>query len=155
MDRRQLDEGQRALTIEEVRMGGRPATFSAFGDHLVYLDGTIYAVPQEPKVCELASLPGLAEAYEVVHVVGIEYGWYQVERRALAPSAEVPQAAVIAQAHSEAGWIDRQATPTLRWLHRLQARRRRYLSAATNRPATQVATLVNLAARGRSAPNSS
>ena len=58
-----LEQGRRPLTIEEVREAGRPAIFSAFGDHLVYLDGIIYALPREMEPCELADLPHLSGAY--------------------------------------------------------------------------------------------
>ena len=67
------------LDIDEVRAAGLPALFSAYGDHLAYVDGTIYALPRELDPCELADLPGLSGAYPVIHVVGIEYGWRHIE----------------------------------------------------------------------------
>jgi hypothetical protein len=93
MDGRGLRGGQRPLTIEEVREAGRPAILSTFGDHLAYVDGTIYALPREPDPCELADLPHLSGAYEVTHVVGIEYGWYHLESCRLAVSGAAPQQA--------------------------------------------------------------
>jgi hypothetical protein len=93
MDARGLRGGQRPLTIEEVREAGRPAILSAFGDHLAYIDGTIYALPRELDPCELADLPGLFGAYEVTHVVGIEYGWYHLAGCAPAAGGEAPQEA--------------------------------------------------------------
>ena len=79
-----------SLTIEEVRASGRPALFSAFGDNLAYLDGTIYCLPCDPRVGQLPSITGHSEVYELSSVVGVEYGWYHV-----APAVEigVPQEA--------------------------------------------------------------
>jgi hypothetical protein len=93
MGARELKRGQRPLTIEEVREAGLPAIFSAFGDHLAYVDGTIYALPREPDPCELADLPGLLGVYEVSSVVGIEYGWYHLEGGAPAAADAAPQEA--------------------------------------------------------------
>lgn len=70
---------RRLLSIDEVRAAGRPAVFSAYGDYLAFVDGAIYALPREPEACELAALPSLLGAYEVTNVVGIEYGWYQLD----------------------------------------------------------------------------
>ena len=90
-----LEQGRRPLTIEEVREAGRPAIFSAFGDHLVYLDGIIYALPREPDPSELADLPHLSGAYEMTTVVGIEYGWYELAACTRAPETEAPPQAVL------------------------------------------------------------
>jgi hypothetical protein len=90
---RGLKQGQRLLSIEEVREAGLPAVLCAFGDHLAYVGGTIYALPRELDPCELADLPGLSGAYEVTHVVGIEYGWRHLEGGAPAAVAEVPREA--------------------------------------------------------------
>lgn len=81
------------LGIDEVRAVGLPAQFSAYGDHLVYVDGTIYALPRELDPCDLADLPSLSGVYAVSHVVGIEYGWQHIEACAPAAANEVPQQA--------------------------------------------------------------
>ena len=93
MDARELERGQRLLTIEEVREAGLPALFSAFGDHLAYVDGTIYALPREPGSRDLANLSSLSGVYEVTSVAGIEYGWYHLESGAPAAGGEAPQRA--------------------------------------------------------------
>ena len=85
MEARQGKPSGQLLGIDEVRAAGLPALFSAYGDHLAYVDGTIYALPRELDPCELADLPGLSGAYPVIHVVGIEYGWQHIE--ACAPAA--------------------------------------------------------------------
>lgn len=79
MDAPSLRADRQPLTIEEVQAAGLPAILSAFGDHLAYVDGTVYALPRELDPCELADLPDLQRAYEVTHTVGIEYGWYQID----------------------------------------------------------------------------
>jgi hypothetical protein len=93
MSARELKQSQRPLTIEEVREAGLPAIFSAFGDHLAYADGTVYALPREPDPCELADLPHFFGAYVVTNVVGIEYGWYQLDGCAPVARGEAPQQA--------------------------------------------------------------
>jgi hypothetical protein len=93
MSSREINQGQRPLSIEEVRAAGLPAVYSAFGDHLAYFGGTIYALPREPDACELADLSGISGAYEVTHVVGIEYGWYHLDGCAPAAVDEAPEEA--------------------------------------------------------------
>jgi hypothetical protein len=93
MDVRDGKPAGQLLGIDEVRAAGLPAMFSAYGDHLAYVDGTIYALPHELDPCELADLPGLSGAYEVSHVVGIEYGWRHIEPCAPAAAGEVSREA--------------------------------------------------------------
>jgi hypothetical protein len=79
MDSRESKPTGQLLEIDEVRAAGLPALFSAYGDYLAYVDGTIYALPRELDPCELANLPSLSGVYTVSHVVGIEYGWRLIE----------------------------------------------------------------------------
>jgi hypothetical protein len=89
----EVKRGQRPLTIEEVREAGTPAVFSAHGDHLAYADDTVYALLREPDPCDLADLPHLPGAYEVTNDAGIEYGWYHLEARTVAPDGKAPREA--------------------------------------------------------------
>jgi hypothetical protein len=114
MDACGLMAGQRPLTIEEVRAAGRPALFSAFGDHLAYLDGTIYALPREPDQRDLANLPSLPGAYEITTVVGIEYGWYQFEDCLPAAHGEDSQAPTQQASHPTSSRSANQSHPSLR-----------------------------------------
>jgi hypothetical protein len=66
---------RRLLSFEEVAAASQPATFSAFGDHLLYLDGTVYALPRAPQPSELLDPLRLPGAYVVTQTVGIELGW--------------------------------------------------------------------------------
>lgn len=75
----QNERSQRPLTLEEVKAAGLPAIFSLFGDHLAYVDGTIYCLPRELQPCEVGDLRNLPSAYRITTQVGIEYGWYQLE----------------------------------------------------------------------------
>ena len=93
MNARESKPAGQLLGIDEVRAAGLPALFSAYGDHLAYVDGTIYALPRELDPCELADVPSLSGVYTVSHVVGIEYGWRHVEPCTVAATDEVPQEA--------------------------------------------------------------
>jgi hypothetical protein len=70
---------RRLLSLEEVIAARRPATFSAFGDHLLYLDGTVYALPRSPEPSDLAEPLRLPGAYVITHTVGIEFGWQHLD----------------------------------------------------------------------------
>ena len=85
--------GRQPLTTEAFRAAGLPAIFSAFGDHLAYVDGAVYALPRKLDRRELADLPDPQGAYEVTTVAGIEYGWNQVEACVPAARDEVSQEA--------------------------------------------------------------
>jgi hypothetical protein len=66
---------RRLLSFEEVAAASRPATFSVFGDHLLYLDGAVYSLPHSPEPSDLARPLDLPGAYVVTQTVGIEFGW--------------------------------------------------------------------------------
>ena len=66
---------RRLLSLEEVVAARQPATFSVFGDNLLYLDGAVYALPRSPEPSDLAEPLRLAGAYVVTQTVGIEFGW--------------------------------------------------------------------------------
>jgi hypothetical protein len=66
---------RRLLSFEEVAAASRPATFSAFGDNLVYVDGAVYSLPHSPGPSELEQPMTLPGAYVVTQTVGIEFGW--------------------------------------------------------------------------------
>jgi len=65
----------RPLHIEEVEAAGLPAFFSCFGDHLVYKDGAVYALPSALDSADLAQPENLPGAYAVTQRIGIEYPW--------------------------------------------------------------------------------
>jgi hypothetical protein len=67
------------LSLEEVAAARRPATFSCYGDHLMYREGTIYALPRRPEPSDLAEPAAPADAYVITHTVGIEFGWRHLE----------------------------------------------------------------------------
>jgi hypothetical protein len=75
---RHLQWGTLPLSLEDVRASGQPATFDAFGDSLVFLDGTVWSVPRLgiPDLPHLAQQP---DAYPVTVEVGIEFGWHHLE----------------------------------------------------------------------------
>lgn len=68
-------EDRRLLSFEEVVAASQPATFSVFGDNLLYLEGTVYALPRSPEPSDLAQPMSLPGAYVVTQTVGIEFGW--------------------------------------------------------------------------------
>jgi hypothetical protein len=70
---------RRLLSIEEVVAARRPATLCAFGDHLLFLDGTVYALPHSPEPSDLAEPLHLPGAYVITHTVGIEFGWQHLD----------------------------------------------------------------------------
>jgi hypothetical protein len=63
------------LSLDDVAATHRPATFSGFGDHLLYLEGTVYALPRSPEASDMAEPLSLPGAYVVTQTVGIEFGW--------------------------------------------------------------------------------
>jgi hypothetical protein len=65
----------RLLSFEEVAAASQPATFSVFGDHLLYLDGAVYSLSHSPEPSDLARPLDLPGAYVVTQTVGIEFGW--------------------------------------------------------------------------------
>jgi hypothetical protein len=67
------------LSFEEVAAAHRPATFSAFGDHLLYLEGTVYALPRSPHPSDLAEPLRVRGAYVITQTVGIEFGWRHLD----------------------------------------------------------------------------
>jgi hypothetical protein len=71
--------GRRQLFFDEVVAAGRPAIFSAYGDHLLYVDGTIYALTRDPDPSELAEPRSFSGAYVVTHTIGTEFGWRHLE----------------------------------------------------------------------------
>ena len=66
---------RRRLTLDEVRQASVPAVFRAFGDHLIYVGGTVYSLPAEPDPDDLATNLSLPGTYVVSEEVGIEFGW--------------------------------------------------------------------------------
>jgi hypothetical protein len=71
--------GRPQLFLDEVVAAGRPAIFSAYGDHLLYVDGTIYALPRDPNPLDLTEPRSPSDAYVVTHTTGIEFGWRHLE----------------------------------------------------------------------------
>jgi len=67
------------LSLEEVVAASWPATFSAFGDHLLYLDGAVYALPRSPEPSDLAEPLRLPGAYVITQTVGIEFRWRHLD----------------------------------------------------------------------------
>lgn len=70
---------QRLLSFEEVVAASQPATFCAFGDHLLFVDGVIYAFPRSPRPRDLAHPGRVPGAYVVTNPVGIEFGWQHLD----------------------------------------------------------------------------
>jgi hypothetical protein len=67
------------LSLDEVRRAGRTATFAVFGDHLLYHNGAVHALPHAPdleKPTELLSHPAV---YRLTSSAGIEFGWLHLE----------------------------------------------------------------------------
>jgi hypothetical protein len=67
------------LSLEEVIAASHPATFSAFGDNLLYLDGAVYALPRRPEPPDLRQPLGMPGAYVLTQTVGIEFGWQHLD----------------------------------------------------------------------------
>lgn len=68
----------RWLALDEVVKAGVPAIFSAFGDHLVYVGGSVYALPREPLPAEVTEPRALPGAYVLSNPAGVEYGWHHL-----------------------------------------------------------------------------
>jgi len=65
----------RLLSFEEVVAASEPATFSVFGDHLLFLDGIVYALTRSPGPSDLVQPMSIPGAYVVTQTAGIEFGW--------------------------------------------------------------------------------
>jgi len=79
MSARELERPSRPLTLEEVEEDGRPAVFSAYGDHLAYMNGTVYSLSHDPDPCDVLQPQLLSDAYVVTSPAGIEYGWRHLD----------------------------------------------------------------------------
>ena len=67
------------LSLDEVRSAGRTATLAAFGDYLLFHNGSVHALPHAPdleKPTELLSHPAV---YRITSSAGIEFGWLHLE----------------------------------------------------------------------------
>jgi hypothetical protein len=67
------------LSLDEVRSAGRPATFAAFGDHLLYHDGVVHVLPHAPDLEKPTELLSHPEVYRITSSAGIEFGWLHLE----------------------------------------------------------------------------
>jgi hypothetical protein len=63
------------MAYEEVTAIGAPAVYEAFGDHLVFIDGVIYALPEGFESYGEVDAPSIVGARRITNVVGVEYGW--------------------------------------------------------------------------------
>jgi hypothetical protein len=81
------------LSLDDVAATHRPATFSGFGDHLLYIEGTVYALPRRPEPPDLAQPMSLPGAYVVTQTVGIEFGWQHLNECTCDLCMEGPQRA--------------------------------------------------------------
>lgn len=68
----------RLFSLDDVIDARQPATFSAFGDHLLFVDGIVYSLPRDPMPSEFAEPLDVPGSYIVTQTVGIEYGWRHV-----------------------------------------------------------------------------
>jgi hypothetical protein len=63
------------MAYDEVTAIGVLAVYEAFGDHLVFIDGTIYALPEGFESYGAVDVSSIVGAVRITSVVGVEYGW--------------------------------------------------------------------------------
>jgi hypothetical protein len=67
------------LAYDEVAALGEPAIFSAFGDHLVFVQGTVYELPAGVPAGQFTQPHLIQGARPITNLVGAEFGWRHLE----------------------------------------------------------------------------